>query len=744
MKTRLLLFTLCLPILLIGQNGEWERFLPMTEINEIISDQDYLWIATNAGLIRMDAELYDKTYFDSENGLAGDEIHDILFDTEGKLWAATDAGLSVWENNQWRNLVVPEKYGSSTIYSMTLDWNGRIWAGMIDQLILIENDQLEVYENDGLDGRVDKLFAHDGALWMSLEGNLWKLKDGLMQKEIPFRENQLNDISIDKNGRLLVASYPYEDASASSLMRLNGNEWEAVLFSAISSDEVMQSLENSCRENLWVGSFSGNIYEIAPDGRRSVSIAGLDSAHYPTVIHHDRFRNKMWIASTAVRPWGGPDFYPLGLYEIENQTATYHSIARNGLPDINTIIDLFPDPDGSMWVIMHKHIMHYDKGSWQRWDLEKSISASTRDQQGRIWMGMQGTPYLQIFDQGKIKEAKVEVNGELQNIPPTTIRKISFSNDSSFYFSTSRSMIISAQLEEIQEESLVISLDTINSFPIPLERDNLIRNLYVSSDDNLWIVYGDNQVYRYDGTQWTGPANISLGAIYDISDSEGKIWFSGGERGLFPGGIGFTDDANWPNIVPFDLGDCQFEQGFAWNIVENSGNYYVAHRYGITIRDEQGNCTYVPKPSQTEFPVLSKLQLDAYGNVWTAAFREFYVYNPDQLIEVIQEPVAAPPMNFNFGEYSCVDPLDLDTWQIYPLPVSYGLWIERNFAVDTEVDVYLLDYMGRIVGQWENLDPGAGDYKKFLELGNIPAGNYLLQIVVNGANEVRKISLQTF
>ncbi|MEL6252758.1 MAG: two-component regulator propeller domain-containing protein [Bacteroidota bacterium] len=94
MKTRLLLFTLCLPFLLIWQNGEWERFLPITEINEIISDQDYLWIATNTGLIRMDAELYDKTYFDSENGLSGDEIHDILFDTEGQLWAATDAGLN--------------------------------------------------------------------------------------------------------------------------------------------------------------------------------------------------------------------------------------------------------------------------------------------------------------------------------------------------------------------------------------------------------------------------------------------------------------------------------------------------------------------------------------------------------------------------------------------------------------------------------------------------------------------------
>ncbi|MEM8892528.1 MAG: hypothetical protein AAGD28_31395, partial [Bacteroidota bacterium] len=394
MKTRLLLFTLCLPFLLLGQNGEWERFLPMTEINEIISDQDYLWIATNAGLVRMDAELYDKTYFDSENGLAGDEVLDILFDTEGKLWAATDAGLNVWENNQWRNLAVPEKFGSSTVYALTLDWKGRIWAGMIDQLLLIENGQLEVYENDGLDGRVDKLFAHDGALWMSLEGRLWKLKDGLMQKEIPFRENQVSDISIDKNGRLLVASYPYEDASASSLMRLNGDKWEAVLFSALNSDEVMQSLENSCRENLWVGSFSGNMYEIAPDGRRSVNIAGLDSAHYPTVIHHDQFRNKMWIGSSAVRPWGGPDFYPLGLYEIESQTASYHSISRNGLPDINTIIDLFPDSDGSMWVMMNKHIMHYDKGSWQRWDLKKSISATTQDQEDRIWMGLHGTPYL--------------------------------------------------------------------------------------------------------------------------------------------------------------------------------------------------------------------------------------------------------------------------------------------------------------------------------------------------------------
>ncbi|MEL6252759.1 MAG: hypothetical protein AAFR87_12165 [Bacteroidota bacterium] len=136
--------------------------------------------------------------------------------------------------------------------------------------------------------------------------------------------------------------------------------------------------------------------------------------------------------------------------------------------------------------------------------------------------------------------------------------------------------------------------------------------------------------------------------------------------------------------------------------------------------------------------------MDAYGNIWTVAFRELYVYNPDQLIEVIQEPIVAPSMNFNFGEYSCVDPLDLNTWEIYLVPVSYGLWIERNFAVDTEVDVYLLDYMGRRVGQWENLDPRAGDYKKFLELGNIQAGNYLLQIMVNVASEVQKICLQTF
>lgn len=84
------------------------------------------------------------------NSLVNNEVNSIIEDRWGKLWFATNNGISCWEptSNRWRNFYYNKQEQAQVFLSLCEDDNGRIWAGSYSSGVYI------------LDGKTGKELAH--------------------------------------------------------------------------------------------------------------------------------------------------------------------------------------------------------------------------------------------------------------------------------------------------------------------------------------------------------------------------------------------------------------------------------------------------------------------------------------------------------------------------------------------------------------------------------------------------------
>ena len=99
---------------------------PNYVVSSAIDAQNNLWIGTlGGGLSRFDGKKW-KSY-STQDGLAGDMVHAIMFDSQGILWIGTDGGVSRFDGKQFSNLT--KKDGIGAVFSIAIDQQGHKWFG---------------------------------------------------------------------------------------------------------------------------------------------------------------------------------------------------------------------------------------------------------------------------------------------------------------------------------------------------------------------------------------------------------------------------------------------------------------------------------------------------------------------------------------------------------------------------------------------------------------------------------------
>lgn len=116
---------------------ETDQFLKGYQINEIVKQNDSsIWFATETGVVNY---LKDKNVFEyysststPDIGLPHDNVSDIMFDNEGRLWAATRKGLSLFDFDikRFKPLQQPIELSDKWITDMLTYANGDIWFNM--------------------------------------------------------------------------------------------------------------------------------------------------------------------------------------------------------------------------------------------------------------------------------------------------------------------------------------------------------------------------------------------------------------------------------------------------------------------------------------------------------------------------------------------------------------------------------------------------------------------------------------
>ena len=85
------------------------------------------WYYTGNGTTRFDGSTW--TTYDTDDGLAGDNVMAIACDSEGTVWFGTDAGVSRFDGSTWTTYSADNGLISNSVTAIAIDDEGNVWFG---------------------------------------------------------------------------------------------------------------------------------------------------------------------------------------------------------------------------------------------------------------------------------------------------------------------------------------------------------------------------------------------------------------------------------------------------------------------------------------------------------------------------------------------------------------------------------------------------------------------------------------
>lgn len=381
-------------------------------VSTLLQDrQGFLWVGTAAGLNRFDGHQI-RRYRAAEDGLAHDQITRLLEAHDGTLWIATHNGLSRKDPATGRietpQLVdLPPLLGRFNINALAETPDGQLWIGTGIGLLRLDPQSLRV-THVLRQLRVTQLVVRpDGALWVGCPDGALLLHHPTTGITTAVRSvpplRQLRALIQTADGALWVAGV--QEHLVVGRLAPGGAGWR--WFSPQPADTPAQplALADDREGGVFLGSDDG-LWHLSPatgELRRRFSAQprvedALPDSFVPALLT-DR-QGWLWLGTTMgllrldLKPPRFPRYRYNSLDEKsppaghvwalrEDQDGGIWVGTRQGLgrldrssqqfrlePDVSSIRDLYPAPDGQLYVAAHQGLLLLDNtqpGAARRW-----------------------------------------------------------------------------------------------------------------------------------------------------------------------------------------------------------------------------------------------------------------------------------------------------------------------------------------------------------------------------------------
>ena len=300
-------------------------------IHKILLDEaNNVWVSVlDSGLYQIDLDKASIEHFTHNNdpeSLGSNTVNDILEDSHGNLWLATEAGLNLYnpEKESFRHFKHdpndPQSISGNSVWSITEDNNDNICVGVYGEgICLLDlsnlNDpsfkrfQHQPDEKNSLLGNaVQKVLADSkGGIWIGIENvGLSYLKKGY-KKFVNYKHNPLDPSSLTNNA-----------------------------FSSLYEDNV---------NDIWIGTYLGGVnvihysknifqhYKHIPGNQNTLS-------HNTVNVFYQDSDGMIWVGTN-----GG------GLNKFNMATGNFTSYtSQNSALSNNVVTGLCEDKDGFLWI----------------------------------------------------------------------------------------------------------------------------------------------------------------------------------------------------------------------------------------------------------------------------------------------------------------------------------------------------------------------------------------------------------
>lgn len=241
----------------------YESALPSDTVTCIAQDAEgNVLLGTANGLVSYNGT--DFSVINTSNGLAGNYVNDIFVASDGKIYVATTAGLSIRNNNTWQN-----EFTGGNIRKIAATSNGRFWYSTISNSVVEYNsgNTTVIPDNYGFANGISGIYVdRSDNVWISCNGNVVEICENGKTKSFAdiFSGKVVYVVYQRFNGEILAAT-------STGIMSYDYNSWTSL-------DGISGGVSAVCEDfaqNIIFGNYNG-VYRY--DGTSSTLINNMFSA----------------------------------------------------------------------------------------------------------------------------------------------------------------------------------------------------------------------------------------------------------------------------------------------------------------------------------------------------------------------------------------------------------------------------------------------------------------------------------
>lgn len=537
----------------IHKHWSLEQGLSQVTVQAILqSDDGYVWLGTQEGLVRFDGwnmHVFDRNH---EPKMENDFINCLFQSSDGDVWVGTRRGVARFRQSRLLSFKgqVPQPRGN--IAAFCEDQEGRVWLGGDDGLWVFEDETFR---------RAPLPFANRARLPVTQllcdgKGRLWIATDrGLLRKEaratiqVPLpgtsAASRINALFLDEPLRVWVGTneglYDITEERTRRYTREQG----------LTSDRIL-SLQRDHSDVLWVGTSDGlnRFYEeqLLPDQE----FYPLRN-HQISSIHCDRESN-LWVGT-----------YNDGLHQLRDGLIT--CVGRSeGLPH-DSVRALLEHPDGSIWMGTANGLGRLRGSGVERLSIRPAdndiiVQTLMADAAENLWIGTRFSGVLR-YRQGRYESFDMD-----SGLSDNYVRALLQDREGRIWIGTAEGGI------DVLDGNRLTNMSVAQGLSSPY-----ILTLFQDRLGAVWVGTrggGVNRIYKGTIETFTSADGLTGDTIYSFyEDGNGKLWIGTDEGlSLYHNGVfvGITTEQGLFNHVVYSVTE---DRGGRFWMTCNKGIYSV-------------------------------------------------------------------------------------------------------------------------------------------------------------------------
>lgn len=705
-----------LPILIFiiisySNANEWINYY-MSVKSIVCSEDDYVWIGTDKGVVKFDKTTNEKTYYNTYNSdLPNNNIFAIGIDSSGNKWIATRSGMVKFDNTNWTICNTgTNEFFFNQIYDITFDNTGKMWLGGEFGLANYDGTKWNILDSLNLslpDAEINGISVDaENSIWLATKNCAVELKDGAWNiidtsnSDLP--SNYICQVIVDKNDDKWFSC---KDDNR-SIVNFDGENY--TIYNKLNtplSGESVWALAVDDSNNLWAGDYEGNVFKFDGNTWTSTRI----SENYIKIISIDKNGDK-WFGT------GGNDF----IKGSGNDYDVYYS-GNIEFSSSNGFSNIFIDGANNKY-ITNRGLYCFEllKFNNNEWEIIVDTSTPglpvnteyffdiTIDEDDKVWATTGSDGNILKINKSSISKWSTY---DLDIGSSTSFSEIRIdSSDNKWVIAGWKGLVMIDSTD-----TNIVLYDTSNT---PLSSSKF-ESITIDNEGNKWVGTRD-EIAKFDGQEWTifNSENSTLSNDFlgyeDIAvDNMGVIWFTTNNM------IGRFDSFS-DTYTEYD--DYNIHRACGNSIIDKlNQKWFSTNNIGALMFNDTDWVVYDVNNSGLSNNEIKAIKVDSLNNKWFLHSDGISVFNENGIVNIKEDHFSSIKRNKS-------------------LKINYNnSFITCFLPKESSIDLTILNLKGQIVAEIHNNESSKGNRRINISSLHIPNGFYIVQLKAFNQNISRKM-----